>query len=547
MRIGGVRRADLRNVALLLCAVLLLWAPRVRGPIDLRYDAGVYYLLGTSLAEGRGYRLLNEPGEIEAVQYPPLLPAVVATAQLALGTRDSVVVGQALRLLFFALSLACSGAAYVLARAYLGPGLSLLAAGLATLHHLTFFLSDLCFAELPFALATLLFALAVRRGSTWGAFLLGAAAALLRTQGLALLGAWVVDALARRSTGRAALRAFLSLFPLLLWGGYVAHVRAAPGYEAGRYAYQRAPYQYYNVTYAENLRLDDPFRPERGALSARTLAARSAANAARMPLRFGEAVSGSWEHWEQAGWALGRPLGVAPALSAATRLPRALLGLATLGGLVWLARRGEWLVPAYVAGSYLLIAVTPWPAQFPRYLSPLAPFLALALALAVRSLAAARLPGARVLAAGLLACALAVQGWAIAVTFALYHPVAEYVDRDGSRAAVRLFYHGAEWRSFEASLDWLRAHAEPDAVIATSCPQLAFLRTGHKAVMPPMEADPARAQALLDSVPARYLVVDRLEFVDVSRRYAAPVVAEFPPSWELVHQSEGVRVYRRRS
>ena len=60
-----------------------LWVPRLTGPIDLRYDAGVYYTLGTALAEGRGYRLLNEPGEIEAIQYPPLLPLIVAGASMA--------------------------------------------------------------------------------------------------------------------------------------------------------------------------------------------------------------------------------------------------------------------------------------------------------------------------------------------------------------------------------------------------------------------------------------------------------------------------------
>ena len=32
---------------------------------------------GTSIAEGKGYRLLNEPGEIKAVRQPPLLPAFV--------------------------------------------------------------------------------------------------------------------------------------------------------------------------------------------------------------------------------------------------------------------------------------------------------------------------------------------------------------------------------------------------------------------------------------------------------------------------------------
>ena len=52
--------------ALLGLLVVALWLPRTSGPIDLRWDGGVYYVLGTSLAEGKGYRLLNEPGEIQA-------------------------------------------------------------------------------------------------------------------------------------------------------------------------------------------------------------------------------------------------------------------------------------------------------------------------------------------------------------------------------------------------------------------------------------------------------------------------------------------------
>src|SRR4051794_41583341 len=92
------RRPDVRSLIILIGVTLLLWAPRLRGPVDLRYDAGVYYILGTSLAEGRGYRLLNEPGAIEAIQYPPLLPAVGAVAQRVLGTDDPAVVGHWLRL-----------------------------------------------------------------------------------------------------------------------------------------------------------------------------------------------------------------------------------------------------------------------------------------------------------------------------------------------------------------------------------------------------------------------------------------------------------------
>lgn len=52
--------------ALLGLLVVALWVPRIHGPIDLRWDGGVYDVPGPSLAEGKGYRLLNEPGEIQA-------------------------------------------------------------------------------------------------------------------------------------------------------------------------------------------------------------------------------------------------------------------------------------------------------------------------------------------------------------------------------------------------------------------------------------------------------------------------------------------------
>src|SRR3982750_3130125 len=78
---------------IVIALAVLLWAPRLTGPIDLRWDAGVYYVLGTSLATGHGYRILSEPGSPEAVQYPPLLPAIVALYARAFGSIDPAVIG----------------------------------------------------------------------------------------------------------------------------------------------------------------------------------------------------------------------------------------------------------------------------------------------------------------------------------------------------------------------------------------------------------------------------------------------------------------------
>src|SRR5690242_1612378 len=88
---------DLSAVAVLLSLVLATWVPRLRGPIDLRYDAGYYFMLGTGLAKNKGYRLLSEPAEVLADQYPPGLPTIVALYQRSLRTSDPWVVGEALR------------------------------------------------------------------------------------------------------------------------------------------------------------------------------------------------------------------------------------------------------------------------------------------------------------------------------------------------------------------------------------------------------------------------------------------------------------------
>src|SRR6476659_5692816 len=113
--------------------VLILWAPRLSGPIDLRWDGGVYYILGTSLAEGHGYRILSEPGAPEAIQYPPLLAAVVAGYEKILGTTDPDVVAPWLRKSYAALFLLYGIAVLALARRYLRPTFALIATALCLL------------------------------------------------------------------------------------------------------------------------------------------------------------------------------------------------------------------------------------------------------------------------------------------------------------------------------------------------------------------------------------------------------------------------------
>lgn len=543
-RSGLIDKAGVRHVALLVCIVLLLWAPRLTGPIDLRYDGGVYYILGTSLAEGKGYRLLNEPGEIEAVQYPPLLPVFVAAHQWVLGTSDTIVVGQALRLSFLALSLAYAVVTYAMARQLLTPGFALLVGALTSLQQFTVFLSDLGFAEIPFALATAAFVLshrASRPGRFWLLALLGTAAFLLRSFGIALLGAWIAEGFLRRHIAQAVLRAAVALVPILLWYSFIARVTTGPEYTHPAYPYQRAPYQYYNVSYTSNLKLIDPFRPELGQASAADLARRFLSSARGMISSLGETVVGSRRFWEnRLGWIHWRLNGTV----------NILFGSVVLAGLVLLASRGEWLIPLYVLASMSLICLTPWPGQFTRYLSPLIPFMAVALAEVLSRARQWPLRGrasksVRIVGGSVAVAALAMQLAVLIGAFAQFHVPVTHVDARGTRADGRLFYYDHRWRAFDSSLEWLRQYAVGEAVVATSAPHRIYLSTGLKAVLPPLESDAALAQRHLDSVPVRYVIVDDLTFTDVSRRYAEPVVHSRPDLWELVY-TEGTRIYRRR-
>ena len=115
MTLQSCLAAAFRRRRLLICllvgiATIVSWVPRGGGPVDLRWDGGAYYILGTSLSEGDGYRMRSEPGSLPSSLHPPLVPAFVALHELALQTTNPVLVGRALKV-----SLAICSAAYVVA------------------------------------------------------------------------------------------------------------------------------------------------------------------------------------------------------------------------------------------------------------------------------------------------------------------------------------------------------------------------------------------------------------------------------------------------
>jgi len=547
-------RSDIIAAVILATMILASWAPRAVGPLDFRWDGAVYYVLGTSLAEGKGYRLLNEPGNIEATQYPPLLPLVVALHQWLVGSSDFVVVGGQMRLTFFLVFVAYIVAAYAVLRRYLPLAYALLAGVLVLLHVHTNFLSDLCFAEIPFGLATALFVLLAGRPTgpfrSLAAGTCAVAAYLLRTMGIALFAAWVLDALLDRRFRAAALRAAVAVVPILGWQAYIAHVERSPAYTHPAYAYQRADYLFYNVSYARNVSLRDPFKPEEGRISARELARRLLVNLKHMPTSLGGAATARPNYWIRM-----RDLPVVGRIvpwRIAQYVPP-VIGLIVLVGVATLFARETRLIGLYIALTALALCLTPWPAQWPRYWAPAMPYVALALARGLMKLASwsQRLPRPvrRVSQAGrvaLVAVILAVQVVAIVRIYVDYRLPAELRARDGHVVRPSLFFYGPTYRALDAGLDWLRPRARPDDVVAASMPQWAYLRTGLKTVMPPFVIDPVDAQALLDSVPVRFVVVDGTD-VNFTRKYTLPVLEGSPDRWMLVYSdpSGNLEIYER--
>jgi hypothetical protein len=426
-----------------------------------------------------------------------------------------------------------------------------LAALLAIVHSHTIFLSDFFAADVPYAFVSTLF-FAVGGGAAGG--LLALAAYGLRSAGIALLGAWVAESLIRRRMREGAARGAVAAAAMLTWQGYTAHVKTAPAFAHPAYAYQRADYQFYNVGYAENMWYVDPFRPELGRVAVRGLLARIATNLRGMPMTLGEGVSVHRGWWRgEVDKLNGRLSGVQVPTWVANAAMLALC-LPVVAGLVLLARRGAVLLVLYTAGSLLLIALTPWPVQFVRYLVPLTPFLTLAvvivLAASARRARATGASGWRALQLALIGTVAIIGAQQILTLYrsvSKYRDPAVYTDRAGVRHDYRLFFYDRPWRLHDDGLDWLARQAKPGEIIATSTPHWAYLRTGLRSVMPPYEADATRAAALLDAVPVTYLVVDQLSFLDVGRRYTIPAIRRTPDRWRLIYakSDSGPRIYRR--
>jgi hypothetical protein len=440
----------------------------------------------------------------------------------------------------------------------LRPIYAVAATALCLLHIWTIFLSDLLFAEIPFALVSVVFVLVATSGPSstlslrpWlregASFVLAAAGFLLRTAGIVLFAAWVIEALVRRRWQLAFARAALALLPIALWQAHVERVHRSDDYRHPAYEYQRAPYQNYNVTYSENFRLIDPFRPEGGLADRHALATRLERSFVRMPVRLGEAVSAPKQFWQSA--IQYGPLRRYLLPSGIVLVPIVGLGVVVIAGFALLVRCHEWTLASILLVSIGLICFTPWPEEFHRYLTPAAAFLTIAAVLALKqlySLHAGKLRTipelGRVVVASLVALALAVQA-ATAMRLLLSPHLGRMSLLPKSGVMGAHFFHDQDWFAWEQAVAWIGLHAAPTDIVATTSPHQIYLRTGLHAVYPPFDVDAIRARRQLEAVPVKYVIIDEFKYRDFSRRYALPAVESDPSSWRLVYSIDHTRVY----
>jgi hypothetical protein len=535
---GPSRGRDAVCIAFLLLFNLLCWIPNSSGPLDLRWDAGVYYTLGTSLAQGKGYRLLYEPGEIEALQYPPLLPLIIAAHSRILRTTEPVQVGASLRVTWLLLSMLLTFLIYRLAREFLSPFLACAVVLAWTLNVDRHFLAGLGFAELPFTTAATGFLYWSRQDKPMGQFLAGTSALacyLLRSIGITVLLIWIVDGFLRRRKRQALLRVGLSAVIVSGWMGWVLRVEHSGAYQHPTYAYQRAPYLFYNVSYTRNVAYRDPFHPELGQATAGDRIKQAASYVVRFPRAIGFAMftqRGLWEGVFDIERLLWR---------GSLQIVAAASGMLVAFGLVVLWRRGEWHLPALVVLTLTAVAANPWPGQEWRYLNPLAPMFLIALFTTV-TLIQMRLPSTRVAVAGitvLLLCAVAALF--VGVSKTMNQTVSS--DFRGHRASWQTIYYDAGWRQLDYALSWLKTHGRTSDLVVSSMPAWVYLHTGNQSVMPPFEQDTELKRRLLAATGARFVIAETMQGASLTEEYLSSVLVN--PEWRICFGSpqSPVRVY----
>src|SRR5262249_23757904 len=144
---------------------------------------------------------------------------------------------------------------------------------------------------------------------------------------------------------------------------------------------------------------------------------------------------------------------------------------------------------------------------------------------------------ARIAVIGLVLLGLVVETYAASDLFAARERGGASFIAGRGTVGPRFFYVGPLWHGWDQAIAWIEEYSAPSAIIGTPYSHLCYLRTGRKAVSPPVESDPARTRHLLDSIPVSYVIVDY--------GYTLPAVESDSTDWRLVQCFDGTKLYQR--
>jgi hypothetical protein len=114
---------------------------------------------------------------------------------------------------------------------------------------------------------------------------------------------------------------------------------------------------------------------------------------------------------------------------------------------------------------------------------------------------------------------------------------ASYVPGLGA-AGPHYFYYSETWRAWDTAIAWIQSHSDPNAIVLTRSPQLCYLRSGRRAVLPPVEQNQDRMRQLLESVPVSYVLLELpIDYI--------PAVEKDSQHWRRLESVKPVRLYER--
>jgi hypothetical protein len=209
-------------------------------------------------------------------------------------------------------------------------------------------------------------------------------------------------------------------------------------------------------------------------------------------------------------------------------------------------------MPLYAVATMIIGAITPWPGQHGRYLLPVMPVFFLGMIVSLRSvwLASTAAPlhvkaAARTLTAGIVLFLYADEFLTFYQAHTHFFKDAHLRTTAGQTVSYRQLCYGPELIAMDEAITYVAERAHPGNIIVASMPHWVYLRTRLQAVMPPLEADVRIAEALLENLPARFIINESSTFF--THRYVRNVMTAHPDKWRMVYvaPSDDVRVFER--